>query len=377
MFLLHNGGEAIGKLQLVQTVFRHGDRTPDDFSRFRTNFYPNNPYTPRDHHPIPAGALTNIGKARSYELGRFYRQAYGKWLGSENAVKFFASMVPRTTVTARLVATGLFPSDPDEKWSESLQLRQIPIHAARNAEESWFYFAAAGLCNNSRRMQRIVEKTEPAVVKYLEENKKFYEYISRHAGYNGTYELAYFLYVALLTQWEVGLKPPKWSEGIFPEGKLKDEAPMVFVIQGFTDELKKFGGAKSYSLFPSPKFFSQGLWLKMWLENIDKYLKNKGADKKLIAWSGHDQNIGSLLVSLDNFDEPHLPDYNSAIILELHEIKQQYYVKILYKRNGEADPLRVLGCPDILCPLEIFRNETASIIPRGNATEICETVLTL
>ncbi|XP_063982905.1 venom acid phosphatase Acph-1-like [Diachasmimorpha longicaudata] len=360
MFLVLKGEEAVGKLRFVQTIFRHGDRAPDDLRRFITNYYPNNPYTPEDHYPIPAGGLTNIGKARSYELGRFYRRTYGELIGSENAVKFYASLVPRTTASARLVATGLFPSDPDERWSESLQLRNTTIHAAKNMNESWHFFASAGLCTNSRRLQKIVDQTEPELVEYVARNKYFYEYISRHAGFNGTYDLAYYLYLSLLTQMQVGLQPPKWSKGIFPEGKLKDEAPMAFIFQGFTNELRKFGG---------------GLWLRIWLENIDKHLKRKKGDKKFIVWSGHDQNIGSLLVSLNNFEEPHIPPYSSAIILELHEIKQQHYVKFLYKRHSNAKPLHVPGCPDVLCPLELFKNITASFIPRGSAADICGSIV--
>lgn len=68
----------------------------------------------------------------------------------------------------------------------------------------------------------------------------------------------------------------------------------------------------------------------MWLENVDRFLLGNMTDTKAIFWSGHDQNIADLLVALNNFNEPHIPPYNSAVILELHDIMGQYYVKVSF-----------------------------------------------
>lgn len=67
----------------------------------------------------------------------------------------------------------------------------------------------------------------------------------------------------------------------------------------------------------------------MWLENVDKFILGNLTDTKAMFWSAHDQNVADLLVAINNFNTPNLPPYNSALILELHEIKGQYYVKVI------------------------------------------------
>lgn len=48
---------------------------------------------------------------------------------------------------------------------------------------------------------------------------------------------------------------------------------------------------------------------------------------KMYLYSGHETNIASLLHAFGVY-KPHIPEYSSAIILELHEIKGEHYVKV-------------------------------------------------
>lgn len=48
---------------------------------------------------------------------------------------------------------------------------------------------------------------------------------------------------------------------------------------------------------------------------------------KIYLYSGHESNIAALLHAF-NVYEPHVPEYSSAIILELHQIGTEYYVKV-------------------------------------------------
>lgn len=50
--------------------------------------------------------------------------------------------------------------------------------------------------------------------------------------------------------------------------------------------------------------------------------------RKMNLYSGHETNIGSMLNVL-NVYKPHLPNYSSAVILELLQTNQTYYVKVL------------------------------------------------
>lgn len=49
---------------------------------------------------------------------------------------------------------------------------------------------------------------------------------------------------------------------------------------------------------------------------------------KIYLYSGHETNIASMLHAFDVY-EPHVPEYSSAFILELQQIQQEYYVKVI------------------------------------------------
>lgn len=48
---------------------------------------------------------------------------------------------------------------------------------------------------------------------------------------------------------------------------------------------------------------------------------------KIYLYSGHETNVASMLHAFDVY-RPHVPEYSSALILELQQIKQEYYVKV-------------------------------------------------
>ncbi|XP_015123637.1 venom acid phosphatase Acph-1 [Diachasma alloeum] len=347
LFFLIVESQSKGELKFLQAVFRHGDRTPD----FLPEWYPTDPYSSKDWYPVPNGGLTNTGKNGAFDLGTFFRQRYDKFLGDSihpDIVRFFSSHADRTKMSGQLVASGLYPPQLQEKWNNAFDWQPIPLKSAPSIDDAWFYFSSVGLCSNHKKQQELAEKTDPELMKYLENNREFYEFISKHAGMNGTYELAYILYVTITAEIEMGLAAPQWTQGLMPEGKLKNAAGQAFRIRGLNDELKKIGA---------------GVWLKMWLDNIEDFISGKMPKRKALFWSGHDQNVGDLLVALEAFDEPHVPPYNSAIILELHQIDAEYYVKILYKRDLYLEPLFISGCDDLFCRFETFKKKFASILP--------------
>lgn len=54
---------------------------------------------------------------------------------------------------------------------------------------------------------------------------------------------------------------------------------------------------------------------------------------KLNLYSGHDINVLGLLSSL-NLVEPHLPEFTSAVIVELLSFESKYYVKVCIQKNN-------------------------------------------
>lgn len=64
------------------------------------------------------------------------------------------------------------------------------------------------------------------------------------------------------------------------------------------------------------------------IEDILAFKDGKLRKRKMNLYSGHETNIGSMLNVL-NVYKPHLPNYSSAVILELLQTNQTYYVKVL------------------------------------------------
>jgi len=48
---------------------------------------------------------------------------------------------------------------------------------------------------------------------------------------------------------------------------------------------------------------------------------------KIYLYSGHETNIASLLHAF-NVYKPHVPEYSSAVILELYQFGKEHYVKV-------------------------------------------------
>lgn len=51
------------------------------------------------------------------------------------------------------------------------------------------------------------------------------------------------------------------------------------------------------------------------------------SDTKIYLYSGHETNIATLLHAF-NVYQPHVPEYASAVILELLEQDKQYYTRV-------------------------------------------------
>lgn len=50
-------------------------------------------------------------------------------------------------------------------------------------------------------------------------------------------------------------------------------------------------------------------------------------ERKMYLYSGHESNVAAVMQSLQVY-YPHVPEYSSALILELHKIDNEYYVKV-------------------------------------------------
>lgn len=340
---------SIGELKQVQTIFRHGNRTPTNGSYV----YPNDPYGNNTYEPEGLGALTNDGKRLAYKLGQYFRDRYDEFLGplySKKVITFYSSEVDRVVMTGELVAAGMYPPVGIQRWNTDLNWQPIPVWPIPPA-----YSMYGGLfCKSFKKMVSDVEQTDEGVKRYIKENKDIYEYLSKHTGTNITQDKVFNLRQILFAERDIGLELPEWTKPVFPDGKLDELVASDILIRSRTTKLKQLTG---------------GIWIKELLKNVDNYINNTDT-KKAIMYAAHELNIAYLLVALDNYDNQ-VPYYCNSIIFELHEEDNEYYVQIFYKNKDQVRILQIPGCGDKMCPLDVFRKFVQPVIPEDMVT-LCE-----
>jgi len=157
----------------------------------------------------------------------------------------------------------------------------------------------------------------------------------------------YFLYHTFTAEQHLELILPKWVHDYFPNGPLFDATVAAYNVASSTPLLKKLHAGK-YSanlfmkisifllqhfyyifitIFLLHKFaFSLGPIIRTILNNM-MIARDHTAPTKIYLYSGHETNIAALLHAF-NVYEPHVPEYSSAVIIELLQKNKQYYIKV-------------------------------------------------
>ena len=125
----------------------------------------------------------------------------------------------------------------------------------------------------------------------------------------------YFLYHTLMAEKSMNLSLPNWARNIFPYGRLLDGINLEYELFGYNTEMRRLNG---------------GMFLRKFTDDMTSY-KNKVLDQrsKLFLYSGHETNVAAVLQVLGIYT-PHVPEYSSAVFVELHEENREYYVKVSY-----------------------------------------------
>nr|XP_018900842.1 PREDICTED: lysosomal acid phosphatase-like isoform X4 [Bemisia tabaci] len=209
------------------------------------------------------------------------------------------------------------------------------------------------IINASRRCPLLSkERSERKAIiqQKLDENQDFLANISKSIGLQVTtshelYDLSDYLSVVK----EEGLPLPEWVHRIDRE-KL--------------DSLAKIDEMRLYYTPTMIKLYS-GVLIHDILSKMDKAAELKeGYNGRLSLYSAHSSTVQSLWRGLNVSQDMPRPDYGAAIIVELHEIKDKFRVKVLYKKSNLDENLSVLkirGCGvggpsevDEMCDLDIF-----------------------
>ncbi|XP_015117684.1 venom acid phosphatase Acph-1 [Diachasma alloeum] len=326
------------ELKFLNIIFRHGDRTPseDPFESFPTSPYVNSTFWP---HGI--GQLNNRGKLREYELGAYIRQQYNEFLGKiyhSHEIITHSSDFDRIKMSLQLVLAGMYPPVPEQRWHPTLNWQPIVCDYLRRDED--FLLFAIDCPKHTKEFEAVLAlpEVQAEVAKLSGLAKNVSEWIGRPIS---TTREFLSLYNGLASFQAMELELPKWTSGIFPNGSLLDVATLHYRLMSYNDRLKALNG---------------GMILKNFTDNMLAKINGDGPpDVKMVIVSGHETHIALLQLALGVYDNHHVPQYSSAIFVELLEEMSKYYVRIYYYLGIPPVRKRIMipRC-DEPCPLEKF-----------------------
>ncbi|KAI4477258.1 hypothetical protein M0804_012848 [Polistes exclamans] len=346
------------ELKLLNVLFRHGDRTPDD-NRFEK--YPNDPYLNYSFYPMGRGQLTKIGMQREFRLGEFLRKRYDNYFSTiyiPKTIEATSSDYDRTKISLQLVLAGLFPAKGIQIWNPKLRWQPIPTKYNSRVNDN--LFLADECPRYLDEYNKVLESSE-----FKQESEQYKDLQIELTKYTGkdisTPWDIYYMYHTLMAEYSMGLPLPAWTKPLFPNGRLYNGTLYAYKIANYNKSLRKLYG---------------GAMLKEFINNIVGYVNGTlEKETKLFLYSGHETNIASLLYSLNIF-KPHVPAYSSSIFMELLYNEGIYYVRVLHYLGIplQLEVLQLPGCEDI-CPLDKFFQLTIDEVP-SDEDMVCDKIQT-
>ncbi|KAJ8664796.1 hypothetical protein QAD02_006458 [Eretmocerus hayati] len=316
---------------------KHGDRAPT-----KREVYPNDPNKAENLYPNGYGELTLKGQLRASELGRQLRARYDSYIGknfTEDDVDVVSTLSHRAQKTLELVLADFLP-----EWYRFIK---------RNVLNDTENFMTDRHCPRYDSEYKRVSKI-PGVQSEIDKFKRVMKYLSAYTGKSFSHPSTMLsLYHLLDAELSSNQKLPKWTKKVFPNGLLLHGATLAYRIKSYSTLQRKLNGGK--------------LLLNI-IRKIDAVKQNVSqVSPKINLYSGHETNIAALLATLGVY-EPHVPQYTSAVIIELHEQEFQYYVKVVYYlgRPSIFKNLKIPGCSEF-CPYVEFLRLLKDVIPEDES----------
>ncbi|XP_063984894.1 venom acid phosphatase Acph-1-like [Diachasmimorpha longicaudata] len=334
-FLVLSFEEADGlEYKLVSVIFRHGDRTPGTHT---CESFPTSPYSESTFYPHGYGQLTNTGKQRAYDLGLRIRARYDDFLGDvyhPHAIMARSSYFDRAKMSLQLVMAAMFPPASIQMWNATFNWQPVVMHQPAGKKDNLISIIK---CQNFYAELQNVMK----LPKFQEEFQRLEDLPKDLSEWTGTpiknsIDLCY-LYHGLTALQSMGLKLPEWTAGIFPDGIITDAATTLYRILGYTEKIRRLVG---------------GRVLKHFIDTMRSVIKGE-SKKKMILLSGHELNVSSFLSIFGYL--PHIPQYSSAVFVELLAKGDNYYISIHYFLGipPQTETIKIPGCGTV-CPFNKF-----------------------
>lgn len=336
-------------LLMVNVIYRHGDRSPADT-------FPTNPL-PEWAWPQGFGQLTQRGMLQHYELGKYLRSRYidGNPYQLLNAsynrseVHIRSTDYDRTLMSAYSNLAGLYPPAGAQLWNKDIPWQPIPVHTIPLADDY--------LLNTDVPCKKYDEYLQAAlngedIKKEEKENKEFYKFVANKTGIpNLSISDAWDAFDPVFCARQHGLLEPDWVNltwnGQTIYEKLEQLNSLQFDVENNRPGESRFRGGPLL-----------GVMIKSMQERIKGVLSNRSR-----IYSAHDSTVSAVLSAMKVFNSV-APPYASCVLVELHKVKSDIIVRILYRNdsNHDAYSLQIPGCA-LDCPFEEFVRITKDNIP--------------
>ncbi|KPI93945.1 PREDICTED: venom acid phosphatase Acph-1-like [Papilio xuthus] len=331
---------------LVFSIFRHGDRTPD---QEELDKYPAEEKSEKLFFPFGKKALTNKGKQRGFKVGEYLRERYDEFISQlylPDEIKIRTTDYDRTKMTALTAMSALYPPLPPQRWNPALNWQPVPYDTLEYQHDDLLYWYN---CPRYTKLRNSVYEL-PEVKKWLEPYESFYSYLSDKTGTNiTTPEDVFFLDNLFQTLENVGVKPPKWAQEVMP--KIKEMTKIEYAIEYYDDDLIRI---------------ASGVLLGDIVNASTLAVAGDLDQPKMRLYSAHENNVAGLMAAARVF-QPHQPKYGSTFSLELrrrNDTGQYGFLAVYAAIAGGPDVfLPVDGCGDSLfCDFDTFVNITKNVI---------------
>ncbi|KAG9509422.1 Cytohesin-1 [Fragariocoptes setiger] len=343
------------------------------------NMAPRDKYNNIEYWPDGFGNMTNAGRLRMFNLGKFLRSRYSTFL-SDNFREVYSrsSDVDRCIESSQAVMAGMYPPTERLSWNPDLPWTPTPVHSVPPPED---YLLNEGGCDVVKQIAKEIIK-----VQTLDEVKKLYEeseadriLLVNEYGYDfDSFVKFKCVYSTLDIEYRNGMDMPEWYT---PEmrDRLYKYAGLCFALAGGgTDTLKRIhNGHLLHDIISRMEIASANR--KVHSKSEFQQPTNEPEpvdDKKVVHYSTHDSIIAAVLEGLNiSRPDPVPPGFGSTIFFELYladksDPRAQKYVKILYLDDTESErPIeKVLpGCKlddQGLLTLENFKAHLKNLLPQ-------------
>ncbi|XP_058795084.1 venom acid phosphatase Acph-1-like [Phymastichus coffea] len=325
------------QLELVQVLFRHGERISD-----KEEIYKTDPYD-EVFKGYGYGQLTKAGHRREYRIGQLLRQRYGDFLGDFNNshVYAYSTNSDRTKMSLQLVLAGLYPPTARTSWSDKINWLPIPTYYDKDEDN---FLTVYYTCDEYLKLYHQVPRL-PEMQEKLKKYQSFYNALQKKTGADtSTPYSVYLIYCNVRAALSLDLPLPDWCSK--EDYKILEELTTIAL--------------QSYTHTPSMKRTTAGLIIQEFLKNTN------GEDgRKIYLYGAHDINV-AVFTNAHNFSGiPDIPDYGSTVIFEkLRGKDNQVYIR-MFLWTGVSEtlmPLKLDNCQQT-CLLSDYTNIVKGLLP--------------